>query len=76
MSLAEVASPELRPFVKDPSLLRIADDEIADPRFEAPVLVESDKEFDLIMGHLVKSGMLERKIEYVACSEPQRVEAG
>ena len=61
ISLAETVRPELRPYVQDPSLLRIPDQELGHAPKSAPVLVESDKEYDLIVENLVKSGMLERE---------------
>ena len=63
VELASVVSPELRDFVENPDLLRIPDGDVPEPRYEAPVLVESDREYDLIVSNLVKSGMLEREVE-------------
>lgn len=35
INLAEVVSPELRPYVEDPSLLRIADEDLTDVTYSA-----------------------------------------
>eukprot|EP00435_Cladocopium_sp_Y103_P045377 s505_g13.t1 len=63
VSLAETVPPELQDFVLNPDLLRIPDDELGDVKYSAPVLVESDAEYDLIVRHLVKAGMFEREVE-------------
>ena len=55
-------APELKEYVRDPSLLRIPDDELGDVRHSAPVLVESDSEYDVIVKNLVLAGMMEREI--------------
>ena len=62
VSLEEVVDPELRDFVNEPSLLRVPDDDLENTPMSAPVLVESDREFDLIVTNLVRAGMLEREV--------------
>ena len=62
VSLEETVAPELKEYVRDPSLLRIPDDELGDVRHSAPVLVESDSEYDVIVKNLVLAGMMEREI--------------
>eukprot|EP00435_Cladocopium_sp_Y103_P004459 s2071_g1.t1 len=61
VSLSETVDPSLKDFVNDPSLLRIPDDELGEVRYSAPVLVESNAEYDLIVQHLTEAGMLERE---------------
>eukprot|EP00435_Cladocopium_sp_Y103_P022795 s2181_g5.t1 len=62
ISLAETVRPELKDYVQNPDLLRIPDDELGDIPMSAPVLVESDSEFDLIVHHLVRAGMFEKEV--------------
>ncbi|CAE7270082.1 unnamed protein product [Symbiodinium sp. CCMP2592] len=62
ISLAETVDPSLRPFVEDPELLRIPDQELGEAVTTASVLVESREEYDLIVSHLVEAGMLEREV--------------
>ena len=62
ISMTEVVSPGVRPYVEDPNLLRIPDEELIAPRTRATVQVESQAEWDAIVGHLVSAGMLEREI--------------
>lgn len=56
-------APELKKYVEDPELLRIADEDMIDPRLEAAVQVTSQEECNKIVSHLVELGMLEREIE-------------
>ena len=63
IALKDTVRKELKPYVEDPDLLRIPDLDLGDTPRSAPVLVESDKEFDLIVKNLVKCGMLEREVE-------------
>ena len=49
--------PLHRPYVEDAELFRIPDHE------SAPVFVESDQEFDVMVEHLVGAGMFEREVE-------------
>lgn len=63
VTLAETVAPELRDYVLDPELLRIPDDELGEIKHSAPVLVESNAEYDLIVENLVKAGMFEREVE-------------
>ena len=60
--MAEVVSYGVKPYVEDPSLLRISDDELIAPRTRAAVQVESQAEWDAIVAHLVSAGMLEREV--------------
>lgn len=62
VDLASVVSPELKPYVEEPGLLRI-DEEVTDPRTSAEVQVESQEEWNKIATHLVKVGMLEREVD-------------
>ena len=62
ISLSETVAPELKPYVEDPQLLRIPDQELGEVRKSAAVLVDSVEEYDLIVGNLVKAGMLEREV--------------
>ena len=62
VELAEVVAPDLKRFVLDPELLRIPDTELIDPRTTAKVHVESDDEWNRVVAHLVKTGMLEREV--------------
>ncbi|CAE7194356.1 SLC12A7 [Symbiodinium sp. CCMP2592] len=62
ISLAETVDPALRPYVEDPELLRIPDQELGEAVTSASVLVESREEYDLIVSHLVEAGMLEREV--------------
>ena len=62
IELAEVVAPELKGFVLNPDLLRIPDEELIDPSTFAKVHVESDEEWNRVVAHLVKAGMLEREI--------------
>ena len=55
--------PALRPYVIDPELVRIPDDELREPPPAAPVLVENNFEYDRIISHLIESGMMEREVE-------------
>lgn len=52
--LEKTVDPQLVDFVRDPELLRIPDDELTEVRHSAPVLVESNQEYDLIVSHLVQ----------------------
>ena len=61
IELAEVVAPELKSFVLNPELLRIPDDELINPRTFAKVHVDSDEEWNRVVAHLVKAGMLERE---------------
>ena len=63
VALAETVAPELKDYVLDPELLRIPDDELGEIKHSAPVLVESNSEYDLIVEKLVKAGMSEREVE-------------
>lgn len=63
VALAEVVSPHVKPYVEDPSLLLMDEEEVTAPRVSAAVQVTSQREWDLIVAHLVKCGMLEREIE-------------
>ena len=63
INLADTVRPELKEYVENPDLLRIPDDELADVPMSAPVLVESDAEYDLIVHHLVRAGMFEKEVE-------------
>ena len=60
--MAEVVSYGVKPYVEDPSLLRIPDEELIAPRTRAAVQVESQSEWDAIVAHLVSAGMLEREV--------------
>ena len=62
VKLADTVDDVLKPYVLDPSLVRIPDDELREPPADAPVLVESDREYDLIVSNLVKAGMMEREV--------------
>ena len=64
IDLAESVDPSLRPFVEDPELLRIPDQELGEAPLRAPVLVESDQEYDLIVERLVEAGMFQREVEH------------
>ena len=61
IDLVTVVSQELKPYVEDPELLRIPNEELVDVRLSAPVLVESDAEYDVIVENLCKAGMFERE---------------
>eukprot|EP00438_Fugacium_kawagutii_P001042 Skav214386 [mRNA] locus=scaffold333:24516:28736:- [translate_table: standard] len=61
--LAQVVSDSVKPFVEDPELLRIPDDELVNPRTGAAVQVTSQEEWDKVVAHLVDAGMLERERE-------------
>eukprot|EP00435_Cladocopium_sp_Y103_P011463 s1363_g3.t1 len=61
--LAEVVSEGVKPYVEDPTLLRIPDEELIGPRTTAQVQVTSQEEWDKIVSHLVDSGMFEREVE-------------
>ena len=61
--LAEVVSAQVKPYVDDPGLLRIPDEELVAPRTSAKVQVTSQEEWDKIVERLVDSGMLEREVE-------------
>ena len=63
IELADTVDPALRPYVIDPELVRIPDDELREPPPAAPVLVENNFEYDRIISHLVESGMMEREVE-------------
>ena len=60
--MAEVVSYGVKPYVEDPSLLRMPDEDLIAPRTRAAVQVESQAEWDAIVGHLVTAGMLEREV--------------
>ena len=49
--------------LEEPELLRIPDDELVEPRTNASVLVAGQDEWEQIVSHLVKAGMLEREVE-------------
>ena len=62
ISLSDTVSEELKPYVDDPGLLRIPDHDLGEIRHAAPVMVDSDEEFDLIVSKLVEAKMLEREV--------------
>ena len=62
IAMSEVVSYGVKPYVEDPKLLRIPDEELIAPRTEAAVQVESQAEWDAIVSHLVSAGMLEREV--------------
>lgn len=62
IELKDMVDPVLQPYVLDPSLVRIPDDELREAPCDAPVLVESDWEYDKIITNLVKAGMMEREV--------------
>eukprot|EP00438_Fugacium_kawagutii_P002559 Skav209852 [mRNA] locus=scaffold1684:52755:56972:+ [translate_table: standard] len=62
VDLSSVVSPGVKPFVEDPKLLLLSDDEVTAPRVGAKVQVTSQKEWDKVVGHLVQCGMLEREV--------------
>ena len=61
IELAEVVSEEMKPYVLDPGLVRIPDDEVVHPRTSASVQVSSQQEWDRIVEYLVEARMLERE---------------
>eukprot|EP00435_Cladocopium_sp_Y103_P037986 s305_g10.t1 len=63
INLSETVRPELKDYVENPALLRIPDDELGEIPMSAPVLVESDAEYNLIVHHLVQAGMFEKEVE-------------
>ena len=62
IELADVVAPELRNFVLEPDLLRIPEAELVNPQITAKVHVETDDEWNAVVAHLVKAGMLEREV--------------
>lgn len=63
IDLASVVGEKLKKYVENPDLLRIPDEELVDPRTSATVQVASQEEWEQIVSHLVKAGMLEREVE-------------
>ena len=61
IDMTEVVSEEMKPYVEDPSLVRIPDEEMIDPRTGATVQVASQEERDAIVEYLVQANMLERE---------------
>ena len=61
IDLSQVVSEDLKPFVVNPDLLRIPDEELVHPRTSAAVQVSSQAEWDRVVAHLVQAQMLERE---------------
>eukprot|EP00435_Cladocopium_sp_Y103_P062581 s837_g24.t1 len=62
INLADTVRSELKAYVENPELLQIPDDELGETQHSAPVLVESDAEYDVIVHHLVRAGMFEKEV--------------
>ncbi|CAE8601716.1 unnamed protein product, partial [Polarella glacialis] len=63
VDLAAVVPEELKPFVENPELLRIPEEEVLDAKLTAAVLVESDQDYDAIVSGLVSCGIMEAEVE-------------
>ncbi|CAE8627063.1 unnamed protein product, partial [Polarella glacialis] len=63
VDLAAVVQEDLKPFVENPELLRIPEEEVLDAKLTAAVLVESDQEYDAIVSGLVSCGIMEAEVE-------------
>lgn len=63
VDLAAVVPEDLKPFVENPELLRIPEEEVLDAKLTAAVLVESDQEYDAIVSGLVSCGIMEAEVE-------------
>eukprot|EP00438_Fugacium_kawagutii_P000277 Skav206174 [mRNA] locus=scaffold3494:124406:139670:+ [translate_table: standard] len=63
VDLSTVVSDGVKPFVEDPLLLLLDEDEVVAPRVNAKVQVTSQQEWDKVVQHLVECGMLEREVE-------------
>ncbi|CAE8717690.1 unnamed protein product, partial [Polarella glacialis] len=63
VDLAAVVPEDLKPFVENPELLRMTEEEVLDAKLSAAVLVESDQEYDPIVSGLVSCGIMEAEVE-------------
>ena len=63
VELASVLPERIREYAVNPALVRLDDDEVINPRYTAPVHVESPAEWDKIVKSLVVAGMFEAEVE-------------
>ncbi|CAE8583370.1 unnamed protein product, partial [Polarella glacialis] len=63
VDLAAVVPEDLKPFVENPELLRIPEEEVLDAKLTAAVIVESDQEYDAIVSGLVSCGIMEAELK-------------